>query len=72
MSSVTELQAFRAALVAARANCVREVRDSNGESVTYRSDGEMARAIAFIDSEIQAATTGIRSASIRFTTSKGL
>jgi hypothetical protein len=72
MAILAELQAYRAALEAARYNGVREVRDSNGEAVVYRSDAEMARALAFLDSEIHAATTGTRPAVVRFTTSKGL
>ena len=72
MATLAELQAFRAALVAARSNGIRSVRDSSGETIEYKSDGEMKSAIAFIDSEIAAATGGPRASTIRFATSKGL
>ncbi len=44
----------------------------NGEEIEYKSDGEMARALAVLDSEIAAMTSGPRPSTIRFTTSKGL
>lgn len=69
---LADLQALRAALVAARANGLREVRDSTGESVTYKSDREMATALAAIDSEIAAIQRGPRASVIRCTTSKGI
>ena len=69
--TVTELQTARDTLLRARAAGVRRVRDQNGEEVEYRSDAEMARALAALDSEIRAA--GKRPAStILFQTSKGL
>ncbi|MBL4768061.1 MAG: hypothetical protein JKY94_10155 [Rhodobacteraceae bacterium] len=50
---------------------VDEFRDQNGEEVEFKSDAEMARALAALDSEIAAATQ--RPAhTIRFQTSKGL
>jgi len=52
MATVTELQAFRDRLLEARYSGVREVRDASGEAVQYKSDSEMARALAAIDSEI--------------------
>lgn len=58
MATLAELQEHRAALVAARASSVREVKDSTGESVVYCSDAEMAKAISFIDAEIQAMQRG--------------
>lgn len=73
MATVAELQAMRAALVAARAAGTREVVDGNsGDRVAYKSDGEMAAALAALDSEISAAMRGPRPAVIRCSTSKGL
>jgi hypothetical protein len=72
VATLAELQTFRVALVAARGSGVRRVRDQNGEEVEYRSDAEMSRAIAFVDSEIQAATAGPRPSVVTFNTSKGL
>ena len=50
---------------------VREVRDQNGEAVTFKSDGEMAKAIAAADAEI-AALERPRVSTIIFRTSKGV
>lgn len=59
MTTVPELQAMRAALVAARATgALRTVFTSGAtrREVEYKSDGEMAAAIAAIDREINAAS----------------
>ena len=40
--------------------------------IKYKSDVEMARALAALDSEIAAMTSGPRPSTIRFSTSKGL
>jgi len=73
MTTLAELLAARDALLKARVGGLREVRDSTGESVTYKTDREMAAALAALDSEIAAATTGrARPAVIRCHTSKGL
>lgn len=71
-ATLAELQTSRAALVAARSTGIREVRDSNGESVAYKSDAEMAAALRALDSEIAAITGARRSGIVRFSTSKGL
>lgn len=72
MATVAELQAFRARLQEARFSGVREVRDASGEAVAYKSDGEMARALAAIDSEI-ARAAGTKSGGLAYPqTSKGL
>lgn len=71
MADLTKLRQHREALQDARFSGVRSVRDSNGEEVTYRSQGEIERAIAAIDSEI-AALSNRRASLIRFQTSKGL
>ena len=67
-----QLQVARDSLVEARATGVMTFRDQNGEIVTYKSDREMASALAAVDREI-AALSGTRPAhTIRFNTSKGL
>lgn len=71
MATVAELQKMRADLLAARAGGVRRFRDQNGEEVEYRSDSEMARALAALDAEISAQTTRPAS-TIHFKMSKGL
>lgn len=71
MATVAELQTMRADLLVARAGGVRRYRDQNGEEVEYRSDTEMARALAALDAEISAQT--VRPAkTIHFHMSKGL
>lgn len=52
MATLSELQAFRSRLQESRYSGIREVRDANGESVAYKSDGEMARALAALEAEI--------------------
>ena len=69
--TLVELTAARDTLLRARAAGVRRVRDQNGEEVEYRSDAEMARALAALDSEISAASTA-RPSTIYFNTSKGV
>lgn len=73
MSVITldDLIRARDDLKRARFAGVRELRDQNGESITYRSDREMAAALASIEAEIAAALKG-RSNTIRFQTSKGV
>lgn len=69
--TLAQLTTARDALLTARASGVRRVRDQNGEEVEYRSDSEMARALAALDAEISAATRRPPS-TILFRTSKGL
>ncbi|WP_151719327.1 phage head-tail joining protein [Gemmobacter serpentinus] len=71
MSSVQSLREHREKLQDARFSGVRTFTDSNGESVTYRSQSEIERAIAAIDSEIFNLQRG-RNALIRLQSSKGL
>ncbi|MFN3145285.1 MAG: phage head-tail joining protein [Paracoccaceae bacterium] len=71
MATLQELIAHRAALEEARYSGVREVRDASGESITYRSDAELARALATVNREIAAAQKG-SPATILFETSKGV
>lgn len=71
MATVAELTKMRADLLAARAGGVRRFRDQNGEEVEYRSDSEMARALAALDAEI-AAKSARPANTIHFKMSKGL
>ncbi|MFN4183558.1 MAG: phage head-tail joining protein [Hyphomonas sp.] len=70
--TVSELTSLRDGLVKARSNGLREVRDQNGETLTYKSDSEMAAAIASLDRQIQSAQTKPTANTIVFATSKGL
>ncbi len=71
-ATIGELTAARGALIDARSRGVRRYRDQNGEEVEYKSDAQMASALAALDREI-AAARGIRQPhTIRFSTSKGL
>lgn len=69
--TLQELAAARDTLFRARAGGVLTFRDSNGELVTYKSDSEMARALASLDAEIAAASRRPAN-TIHFRTSKGL
>ena len=69
--SLPELTAARDSLFMARAGGVTTYRDQNGELVTYKSDAEMARALAALDAEI-AATNRRPASTFLFKTSKGL
>ena len=71
MADLTKLQDYRDKLQDARFSGVRTVRDSNGEEVTYRSQGEMERAIAALDAEI-ATLQQRRPQQVRCQTSKGI
>jgi len=70
-AALSDLTAWRDKLMEARLRGVRRVRDSDGSEVEYRSDTEMARAIAAADRAIAEATTGRPVLSIKFNTSKG-
>lgn len=71
VTSLSDLQRYRRSLQDARFSGVRQITDQNGESITYRSDAEIARALASIDSEIALLQRG-PAALIRLQTSKGL
>lgn len=71
-AGVSQLQAWRDSLFHARLQGVREFQDSNGERVSYRSDAEMAAALAAADRAIAEATSGRAPNTIKFQTSKGL
>lgn len=68
--TLSEMTAARDALLRARVGGFRRVRDQNGEEIEYRSDAEMARALAALDSEIEALANRPPS-TFHFTTSKG-
>jgi hypothetical protein len=71
MATLAQLQDWRDRLKDARYSGVRSVRDSNGEEVEYRSDSELARALASLESEI-AGLTAPRSSIVYPLTSKGV
>lgn len=73
MSTVTleKLTAWRDSLVESRLSGIFSVTDQNGERITYRTDSEMANAIAAADAAISA--FGRRPVhSIHFVTQKGI
>lgn len=72
MATLDELRAQRDALVQTRRQGVRAVQYDDGKRVEYRSDAELAAAIAEIDREIAAALGTRRRTRFVFQTSKGL
>ncbi len=68
---LSDLQAFRDALVRALATGEKRVRDANGEEIEYRSVFEMQRALGLIEARIAAMQSAAPN-TIRFKTSKGL
>ena len=70
--STGDLQTLRDNLVRSRSAGLREVRDSTGETVIYKSDAEMAAAIASLNAQIAAAGQPQPVNTIQFRTSKGL
>lgn len=72
MASLSELIGWRDKLREARLSGVREVRDSNGESIRYATDAEMAKALEYAEGLIDAAHRGSPITTVRFSTSKGL
>lgn len=71
MVDVDHLKRLHAALVEARFQGVRRVRDQNGEELSYRSDSELAAAIADLERRIAAARRALPR-QVVFLTSKGL
>ena len=65
------LQEYRDQLQDARFSGVQSITDQNGERLVYRSQAEIERAIAALDSEIAQLQRG-RMALIRLQTSKGV
>jgi hypothetical protein len=56
LATLAQLHKFRDDLREARYNGVRSVQDSNGERLEFKSDSEMAKAIAALDAEIAGAS----------------
>lgn len=71
MATLAQLHEWRERLMDARFSGIRSVRDSNGEEVTYRSNAELASALAALDAEIQR-LAHLRPSTFMFNTSKGL
>lgn len=71
MSSTEDLRAWRDALVRTRMSGTRLVQ-SGDRRVEYRSDAELAAAIAEADRMLDAAARPTRPTVIRFHSSKGL
>ena len=71
MATLAQLQEWRDRLIESRYNGLRSVRDSNGESVEYKTDSELARALAALESEIAGAARP-RQSIIYPLTSKGV
>ncbi|RNF33715.1 phage head-tail joining protein [Paracoccus methylarcula] len=71
MATLAELQAYRERLLETRYSGIRSLTDQNGEQVHYRSQSEIERAIAALDAEIAALTSG-RSNRIKPIMTKGL
>ncbi|MGE0828046.1 MAG: phage head-tail joining protein [Hyphomonadaceae bacterium] len=68
---LSTLQSLKDALVKARLSGVREIRDQNGETVSYKSDREMASALSSVESQIAALQSAAPNV-IKFKTSKGI
>lgn len=66
-----QIQHLLEALIEARLGGVREVVDQNGEKISYKSDSEMANAIAFAEKQI-AAFHRVTPKTIVFSTHKGI
>lgn len=69
---LAKLVDYRDTLEAARMGGTLQVQWADGSRVSYRSDAELARAIAVIDRELAAGAGGPRPSRIYFSTSKGL
>lgn len=70
--NVAKLIIERDALVSARMQGVLEYRDQNGERVVYKSDAEMARALAWAETQIARLSGDGQPHTIYFKTSKGV
>lgn len=69
--TLSDLTTFRDALIRARAGGVREVRDSNGEAIVYKSDAEQSAALRDVESRI-AKFNQSQPTTIRWCVTKGL
>ena len=70
-TSLADMLKLRANLFEARMGGTRRVRDASGEEIEFKSDNEMAKALAALDSEIAALSKAPHS-TLHFRTSKGL
>jgi len=70
MASLAELIRWRDALFESRLRGVRSVQDSDGQRIEYKTDSEMAAAIAAADAAIAAAQKK-QPSTVHFRTSKG-
>lgn len=71
MATLAELLGQRSELEAARNGGLRALQDASGRRVEYKTDAEMATAIAALDRQI-AALRGGPITTVRITSSKGL
>lgn len=71
MATLAELSKYRADLEAARYSGARRVRDSNGDEIEFRSERELARALADVNKQI-ATVQGGNPRTVKFSTSKGV
>ena len=71
MPSLADIQRYHGELLDCRYNGVRRTRDSSGEEIEFRSDAELARAIAAVERQITDIARR-RPTTVRFSTSKGL
>lgn len=70
--TVEQLAKARDDLMVARAQGVRSVRDQNGETVEYKTDREMAAALAALDRLIAELSGRKSPRTFLFRTSKGV
>ncbi|MGJ8545549.1 MAG: phage head-tail joining protein [Sulfitobacter sp.] len=70
--TLDQLTQARDALLKARAGGVRRFRDQNGEEVEYKSDAQMAAALASLDRHIAELAGRRTPTTLNFRTSKGL
>lgn len=70
MSSAA-LTLWRDSLIESRLNGIREVVDQNGEKLVYKSDAEMANAIAYAEKRIAEFNQAMPK-TIKFICSKGI
>ena len=69
--TVEALVKARDSLIEARAGGVHRLRDQNGEEIEYKTDAQMASALAALNREIAQATGKAAPNTLRFRTSKG-
>ena len=72
MATLADLLAYRDRLRDARYSGARRLRDANGEEIEYRSDRELAAAMAALEAEIKGFSNRRPNNIIYPITSKGL